>query len=320
MRIVLAYSGGLQMSAAIPWLAATYRSEVITVTLDLGVGADLEGIRDRALSLGAARAHVLDVREVFVRDYLLKALGAAASLDEPAAMQPALWQSLLGRTVVEIARFEEAGAVAHGCAGDDLDRFERIIKTIAPAMRLLAPARDRHATEAEVANDLHARGVELRGPQKARVNRHAGESPAEPALVDVTFQKGVPTAVNGIPMAVVELVENLEMIAAAHSVRGSETASAAAFVLQAAYRELRAQTPNDVREFSAVVARRYLDLVLSGQWFTPLRDALDAFVRHIQLDGTIRLQLFNGECRTIAGSKSAEAGSDSPVRSALTVA
>jgi argininosuccinate synthase len=319
MRIVLAYSGGLQMSASIPWLAATYNAEVITVTLDLGVGAELEAIRDRALSLGAARAHVLDVREEFARGFLVRALSADA-MNDGYPMLSALSQPLLGRKLIEIARLEEAGLLAHGCLGEDLDRLEAIVQTLDPKIRILAPARDRHATEAETVGQLRALGVSARSPRVERVSRHAADCPDEAAFVEVTFEKGVPTAMNGIPMPLVELLDNLGMIAAAHGVRRSETAAAAAaFVLHVAHRELQClTTTDDVNRFARTVSEQYAQIVRSGAWFTLFREALDAFVEKIQerVDGTVRLQLFKGECRR-AEAPERHAATDSSATVAL---
>ncbi len=121
-RIVLAYSGGLDASIAIPWLAETFEAEVVTVTLDLGHGSELVEIRQRALALGAVRAHVIDVREEFIRDYALPALQAGALYADRAPMTTALTRPLIARKLVDVARMESATAVAHGCARDERRR------------------------------------------------------------------------------------------------------------------------------------------------------------------------------------------------------
>src|SRR6187401_512710 len=122
MRIVLAYSGGLETSVAIPWLAEKYRAEIVAVTLDLGQGKELEDVRDRALASGAVRAHVLDVREEFARDYVLPSLKADAVYEDRYPMGTALGRPLIARKLVEIAGIEQARAIAHGCTGKGNDQ------------------------------------------------------------------------------------------------------------------------------------------------------------------------------------------------------
>ena len=121
-RIVLAYSGGLDTSVAIPWLKEHYNAEIIAVTMDLGQGKELEEVRDRALATGAVRAHVLDVREEFARDYILPALKADAIYEDRYPMATALGRPLIAQKLVEIAEIEQATAIAHGCTGKGNDQ------------------------------------------------------------------------------------------------------------------------------------------------------------------------------------------------------
>src|SRR5438046_10195337 len=121
-RIVLAYSGGLDTSVAIPWLKEKYNAEIIAVTMDLGQGKELEEVRDRALATGAVRAHVLDLREEFSRDYILPALKADAIYEDRYPMATALGRPLIAQKLVEIAEIEQATAIAHGCTGKGNDQ------------------------------------------------------------------------------------------------------------------------------------------------------------------------------------------------------
>ena len=143
-RIVLAYSGGLDTSVAIPWLAEKYGAEVVAVTMDLGQGRELEEVRDRALAAGAVRAHVLDVREEFAHDYVLPALKVDAIYDDRYPMGTALGRPLIARKLVEIAAIEQATAIAHGCTGkgNDQVRLDVTARAINPAIWVIAPARD----------------------------------------------------------------------------------------------------------------------------------------------------------------------------------
>src|SRR5262245_50440176 len=115
-RIVLAFSGGLDTSVAIPWLADKYRAEVVTVTVDLGQGASPEDVRERALAIGAARAHVIDARDEFARDFILPALQAGAVYEGRYPLATALGRPLIAKYLVEIAHIEGTNAIAHGCS------------------------------------------------------------------------------------------------------------------------------------------------------------------------------------------------------------
>src|SRR5512138_1853708 len=121
-RIVLAYSGGLDTSIAIAWLAEKYGAEVIALTLDIGQGRELTDVRERALTVGATRAHVLDVREEFAREYILPALQAGALYEDRYPLATALGRPLIARKLVDVARLEQAGAIAHGCTGKGNDQ------------------------------------------------------------------------------------------------------------------------------------------------------------------------------------------------------
>jgi argininosuccinate synthase len=342
-RIVLAYSGDLDTSVAIPWLAGTAGAEIVTVTMDLGQGKELEAVRDRALAAGAVRAHVLDVRDEFARDYVLPALKAGAGLTGPALGRP-----LLARKLVEIAAIEQAGAIAHGSTGRGPDerrldlqaRLDVTLRALNPAIALLAPAREWRLTGPEKIEYAKARGIPVpatghpytidatlwersidRGvledawtepPEEIyTLTKPAEECPSQAAHVEMMFERGVPTAINGVVMPLVELIASLGTIAGAHGVgrglspRGIYEAPAAV-VLQAAHRELqRMVSTREAARFLRLVSLQYADIAHNGQWFTPLREALDACVDKVQarVTGVVRLSLFKGHCR-VAGRKS----------------
>ena len=157
-RIVLAYSGGLDTSAAIPWLADTYAAEVITVTVDLGQGRELEEVRDRALATGALRAHVLDERDAFAREYLVRGLRADSTGTGSAAMARALSRPLIADKLVQIAGIEDAGIVAHG---DTSLMIDAAAHTLNAAIRVVAPAREWGMDPAGVLDYAHARNIPL---------------------------------------------------------------------------------------------------------------------------------------------------------------
>ena len=160
-RIVLAYSGGLDTSVAIPWLAEHYKAEVIAVTMDLGQGGQLERVRERALATGAVRAHVLDLREEFARDYILPALQAGAIYEDRYPLATALGRPLIARKLVEIAHMEHAGSIAHGCTGkgNDQVRIDVSARALDATLRVVAPARVWGMTRPDEIEYARARGI-----------------------------------------------------------------------------------------------------------------------------------------------------------------
>jgi argininosuccinate synthase len=260
--MVLAYDGGLAASAAIPWLTETHDIEVTTITLDIGQGRDLAELRARALACGAVRGHAIDARDEFARDVLLPSIHAPHT-DGARPAIATLPRPFIAKKLVEIAGIEGAVSVAHGSADRTLDDE---IHALAPSLRVLAPARvwgmDANALIA-YAKDHRLPAPILRGAYHVdqhlwgRVLTWEGEyepplvTPqlAEAALVDIHFEHGVPTAINGVPMAPAELIECLSLIAAQHGIgridlAGHDLASAprtlidapAALVLHAAAR------------------------------------------------------------------------------------
>jgi argininosuccinate synthase len=345
-RIVLAYSGGLDTSAAIAWLAEQYAAEVIAVTLDLGQGRELTDVRERALAVGAARAHVLDVRDEFAGDYILPALQAGALYEDRYPLATALSRPLIARKLVDVARMEGASVIAHGCNGKANDelRLELGVRALDPSMTVLAPARiwgmtrDQLVAYAKarhipipaddpytVDTNLWGRSIErgvleemwTESPEEIyTLTRAPRDCPGEPAYVEIEFDQGVPTRANGVEMPLVELIESLETIAGAHGVgridmvenaatggKSREIYEApAALLLHTAHSELeKLVVPRDLERLSHELGRAYADLAYNGRWFSPTREAIDAFMRTIQprVTGAVRLKLFKGDCRVV---------------------
>jgi argininosuccinate synthase len=335
-RIVLAFSGGHDTSAGIAWLKAQYDAEVVAVTLDLGQGGDLEAVRDRALALGAARAHVLDSREAFARDFVLPALKADALYEDRYPLGAALAWPLIARTLADIAAIEHATGLAHGGARKDGDvsALGATIQIRNPTLEVVPlPIADEGPNPSA---NLWGRSVDCgaiddpwREPPEDlyTITRAGQECPNEPAYVELAFDRGAPTAINGVPMPLVDLIGSLTTIAGAHGVgrldllehRGAVKSrrvyeAPAAIVLHTAHRELtKLVSPRELDRFSRMVRAQYADLLATGQWFTPFREALDLFVDKVQerVTGEVRLKLFKGACRP-SGRKSPHA----PARSA----
>lgn len=331
-RLVFAYAGGLQDSLAIPLLAQACHAEVATLTLDLGQGSDLGEVRDRALAAGAVRAHVLDVREEFARDFVLPALQAGALRNGRDPMARALGQPLLARRLLEVAAIERAAAVAHGCTGVDQQRMDANIGALDPQMRVMAAAseagvphggfdnlwgRAYTSTESQIPNPKsQTPGPRSQTPSPESQTRNSTsqrseEAPATPAHVVITFERGVPVAVNGVPMVLTELIESLSIIAGQHGVGRIALAEAdasdghshhgyeapAAVVLHAAHAVLEASVmPREEAQQKRERAIEYARLVWNGLWFTPAREAMDALNTRAQkrMTGAVHLKLFSG--------------------------
>ena len=176
MRIVLAYSGGLETSVAIPWLAEKYGAEIITVTMDLGQGKELDDVRDRALASGALRAHVLDLREEFARDFILPALQAGAVYEGRYPLATALGRPLIAKHLVHIAQIEGATAIAHGSTGQGNDqvRMDVCARALDPSLTIIGPAREWGLSKADEVGFARERGIPvpatMEGPYNIDVN------------------------------------------------------------------------------------------------------------------------------------------------------
>lgn len=347
-RIVLAFSGGLDTSVAIPWLAEKHGAEVVTLTVDLGQGQEIEDVRERAMAIGAVRAHVVDAREEFARAFLMPALQAGAIYEGRDPMATALGRPLLAKHLVEIARIENATSIAHGFTGkgNDQVRLEVSVRALDPDLSVIAPARVWEMTRPEEVAYARQRGIPVPAsaerPYSTDVNlwgrsitcgqledpwveapedvfeltRSPADAPATPAYVELTFDQGVPVAINGIEMGLVELIQSLETIAGSHGVGRIDLMenrlvgiksraiheAPAAVVLHAAHADLqRFVTARQLDRLTSQLSVTYADLVSDGLWFTQTREALDALVANVQarVSGIVRMKLYRGDCRVV---------------------
>jgi argininosuccinate synthase len=303
--IVLAYAGGPAARAAVPWLRTMCGASVVTVTLDVGQDRDLHAVRDQALASGAVRAHVLDRRDAYTRDFLLPALKADAHI--PSSSLTCLLWPLLAQTLVDVAAMELASSVAHACADSRMPWSPAA--QVEAAVRALGPDLDVIAAAGVVANDRHDGSAAAPTPPP---------SPDEPALVEVTLARGVPTALNGIDMPLAELVATLNTIAGAYDATraeltaddmvpaGAAPGALSLAVLQSAHRGLRLLVNDDrLNEFCEIVGREYGAMLMQGAWFSPMRRALDGFAGEVQevqarVNGTVRLRLSAGGCEQVS--------------------
>lgn len=347
-HVVLAYSGGLDTSVAIPWLKERYHAEVTALSVDVGQEGELAGALDRARRNGAKAARLVDAKATFVEEFLWPALRANALYQGIYPLSTALARPLIARTLAETATTLGADAVAHGCTGkgNDQVRFDVAIHTLAPELRVIAPVREwnmnrddeiryahEHHLEVEVTRDspysvdenLWGRSIEGGRLEDAGVaapeevydwTGHADSWPRAPEHVRVTFDAGVPTQLDGHALEAVELVREMNRRAGAHGVgridhvedrvvgiKSRETYECpGAVALLEAHRALETLVlPRDLLTFKAGVDRRFADLVYEGLWFSPLREALDAFLRSTQetVSGEVTLRLHQGSVRAV---------------------
>ena len=351
-RVVLAYSGGLDTSVAVKWIAEKYDAEIVAVTMDLGQGKELDDIRERALAVGAVRVHVVDVRDEFSRDYIVPALQAGAMYEGKYPMATALGRPLIAQKLVEVAQFEGATMIAHGCTGkgNDQVRIDVSARALDPSIGVIAPAREWGMTRPDEIEYARQHGIQVpttvESPYSTDSNlwgrsiecgvledpwteppediytltKSPVDCPDVPAYVEIDFESGVPTKVNGVAMPLTELINSLDKIAGAHGVgridmvenrlvgiKSREIYEApAATVLHTAHRELEALViPKDLERLKSYLSVTYADLIYNGLWFTPTREAIDALITKVQerVTGTTRLKLYRGDCRVV-GRKS----------------
>ncbi len=334
--VVLAYSGGARSSAAARWLAEHHDATVVTVTLDLGQSGDLSEIRDRALADGAARAHVLDMREAFARDIVLPSLKAGALADSRYPMATALSRPIIAKSVAEIAAIEKATHVSHGASGRDRRRLSQPLATLNPALVEIACGEEAGFLEllgaqapppTRVDDNLWGRTIGRRGddgsgePDESafRVTRKLEATPNMPAHVELTFDRGAANGINGVTLPFVELIDSLKTIAGEHGVgrldrikvRADGTRSRAfyeapaAVVLHLAHAELwRYVSSESQQRFDTAVSIAYVEAIDRGEWFDPLRGGIDAYINATseQMTGTIRVRLFKGAAQVVGRS------------------
>jgi argininosuccinate synthase len=349
-RAVLAYSGGLDTSIIVPWLKEHYGCEVVCYCSDVGQGAELDGLEARARKSGASDVRVEDLRLPFVRDFCFPALRAGAIYEGSYLLGTSLARPLIASRQVACALETGADALAHGCTGkgNDQVRFELAYLALAPQLQVIAPWREWDIVSREDAmayaekhgipvptkkGDLFSRdgnlwhlsheGGPLENPATVapesmyRLTANRARRPPEPAAVRVRFERGVPVALDGKTRGPVELLQELNAIAARHGVGRADLVESrligmksrgvyetpAGTVLYEALEDLcRLVLPHDLLRTRAELSTRMADLIYNGQWFSPLREALQAFVDRAleHADGEVTVELFQGQARAVA--------------------
>ncbi|MGQ9554388.1 MAG: argininosuccinate synthase [Anaerolineae bacterium] len=352
-KVVLAYSGGLDTSIIIPWLRENYGCEVIAYTADLGQGDELESLREKAIRTGASKIFIDDLREEFIRDYIMPTVQAGAIYERKYLLGTSFARPLIAKHQVRIAEQEDADAVAHGATGkgNDQVRFELTYKALNPKLKVIAPWREwdirsredalQYAAEHNVPVQATAKKIYSRDGNIWHLSHEGGvledpwqepdedmfmvttapeKAPDRPEYLSLDFEKGMPVAINGERLNLVDLLTRLNTIGGRHGVgradlvenrlvgmksRGVYETPGGTIIVNA-HRELEALVlDRETMHYKDMLAHRYAELVYYGQWYSPLREALDAFVAKTQehMTGTVRLKLYKGNC-WVAGRKS----------------
>ncbi|WP_328655026.1 argininosuccinate synthase [Micromonospora sp. NBC_00330] len=351
-RVVLAYSGGLDTSVAIPYLSEQTGAEVIAVAVDVGQGGeDLDAIRQRALDCGAAESEVVDARDEFAADYCLPAIRANALYMDRYPLVSALSRPLIVKHLVAAARKHGGTIVSHGCTGkgNDQVRFEVGLNALAPDLKIIAPARDFAWTRDKAIAFAEEKGlpidVSAKSPYSIDQNlwgravetgflEDIWNAPVEdlysytsdptqerdPDEVVITFDGGVPVAIDGETVTPYQAILELNRRAGAQGVgrldmvedrlvgiKSREVYEApGAIALVTAHQELEAVTvERDLARFKKGVDQRWGELVYDGLWFSPLKASLDAFIDDAQrhVSGEVRMILHGGRA-TVTGRRS----------------
>jgi argininosuccinate synthase len=342
-RVVLAYSGGLDTSVCIGWVAEETGAEIIAVAADVGQGGeDMDVIRRRALDCGAVESIVLDLKDTFANEYCLPALKANALYMERYPLVSALSRPTIVKALVDAARYHGATMVGHGCTGkgNDQVRFEVGIGALAPDLKVLAPVRDSGMTRDKAiafaeANNLPI-DVNKKSPYSIDQNVWGRavetgflediwngpiediytytQNPATPRAADeviITFASGVPVAIDGRPVTMLEAIEEMNARAGAQGIgrldmvedrlvgiKSREVYEApGAIALITAKQELENVTvERELARYKRGVSQRWAELVYDGLWFSPLKNALDSFLEEANkhVSGDVRMTLHAG--------------------------
>ena len=345
-KVVLAYSGGLDTSIIIPWLKENYDNcEVIAVSGDVGQGTELDGLEEKAIKTGASKLYIEDLNKEFVEDYVFPTLKAGAVYENKYLLGTSFARPVIAKRIVEIALAEGADAICHGCTGkgNDQVRFELTIKHFAPNMKIIAPwriwdikSRDEEIDYAE-AHDIPLKinretnyskdknlwhlsheGLDLEDPWNEpmfdkilELGVSPEKAPDEATYVTISFEKGIPVAIDGEKIGSVAIVEKLNELGGKNGIgiadivenrlvgmksRGVYETPGGTILYHAHNKLEEICLDKETYHYKQGLGIKYAELVYNGQWFTPLREAMDAFVDSTQqtVTGDVRLKLYKG--------------------------
>ena len=345
-KIVLAYSGGLDTSVLIPWLKENYHCEVIAVSGNVGQGSELDGLEEKALKTGASKLYIEDLTDEFVDDYIIPTMQAGAAY-EGYLLGTSFARPLIAKRIVEIAKKEGADAICHGCTGkgNDQVRFELAIQAFAPEIDIIAPwrfwelnSREKEIEYAKAHNiplkitaetnyskdknlwHLSHEGLDLEDPNNEpkyddpsflELGVSPEQAPDKPTYITLTFEKGIPVALDGQKLCAVDLVAKLNEVGGANGIgiadivenrlvgmksRGVYETPGGTILYHAHNKLEEICLDKATYHYKQNVANKFAELVYDGEWFTPLREALSAFVDSTQqtVTGEVKLKLYKG--------------------------
>lgn len=350
-KVVLAYSGGLDTSVAIKWLVDE-GYDVVACCLDIGEGRDMQFIKDKAIQVGAIESYALDCKEEFANEYALIALQGNTFYEQSYPLVSALSRPLIAKKLVEVAHAAGATTVAHGCTGkgNDQVRFEVAIAALDPNLKVIAPVREwKWSREEEIAyaaekgvpipanldnpysidQNIWGRACEcgiLEDPWAAppkgayAITAELEDTLDVPDMVEITFDAGVPVALNGETMSFYEIIDELNIVAGKHGIgridhvenrlvgiKSREVYECpGAMTLMKAHKELEDLTfVTELAHFKPTIENQLADVIYNALWFNPLTDALIAFLKETQkyVNGVVRVKLFKGNA-IVEGRKS----------------
>ena len=347
-KVVLAYSGGLDTTAIIPWLKEHFGYDVICCCVDCGQGNELDGLEERAKASGAAKLYIEDIVDEFAEDYIMPCVQAGAVYENKYLLGTSMARPVIAKKLVEIARKEGASAICHGATGkgNDQIRFELAIKALAPDLKIIAPWRMTDVWTMQSRDDeieyckkhgidlpfdhshsysrdrnlwhISHEGLELEDPANEPNYDHMlvlgvtpEKAPDQAEYVTMTFEKGVPTSVNGKKMKVADVIRELNKLGGKHGIgivdivenrvvgmksRGVYETPGGTILLEAQKQLEELTLDRATMDVKKDMGNRMAQIVYEGKWFTPLREAVQAFVESTQkyVTGEVKFKLYKG--------------------------
>ena len=347
-KVVLAYSGGLDTTAIIPWLKENFGYDVICCCVDCGQGNELDGLEERAKASGAAKLYIEDIVDEFAEDYIMPCVQAGAVYENKYLLGTSMARPVIAKKLVEIARKEGASAICHGATGkgNDQIRFELAIKALAPDLKIIAPWRMTDVWTMQSRDDeieyckkhgidlpfdhshsysrdrnlwhISHEGLELEDPANEPNYDHMlvlgvtpEKAPDQDEYVTMTFEKGVPTSVNGKKMKVADIIRELNKLGGKHGIgivdivenrvvgmksRGVYETPGGTILMEAHKQLEELVLDRATMEAKKDMGNKLSQVVYEGKWFTPLCDAIRAFVASTQeyVTGEVKFKLYKG--------------------------
>ncbi len=347
-KVILAYSGGLDTTAIIPWLKENFGYDVVCVCIDCGQGEELDGLEDRAKASGAAKLYIENITDEFCDDFIMPCVQAGAVYEHKYLLGTSMARPAIAKRLVEIARKENATAICHGATGkgNDQIRFELGIKALAPDLKIIAPWRmpevwkmNSREEEVQYCRDhgidlpfsmgkgysrdrnlwhISHEGLELEDPASEPnydellvLSVTPQKAPDEVTEVTMTFEAGVPKTLNGKAMKVSEIIAELNRLGGENGIgivdivenrvvgmksRGIYETPGGTILMEAHDQLEELILDRDTMEMKKKLGSQFAQIVYEGKWFTPLREAIQAFVESTQkyVTGEVRFKLYKG--------------------------